>query len=166
MRRFISLLFCLSVVFLSHADAQNETGFDSETELPLSPEDIRIVDVDPESTLGAAPLPEWIAPIESDDPALAPFTGIWRGQWEGTLDTYFAIVEVKDNRVKVFHSWGSNVLLPDPGMRYVWGTIHGDVLLLPGDMASISLRDTKDGTLFGLYYSRAVHMPSRIVLTK
>lgn len=166
MVRFASLLFCLSVVFLGPVEAQTETSSDNETALPQSAEDIRIVDVDPESTLGPAPLPDWIAPMESDDPALAPFTGIWRGQWEGTLDTYFAIVEAKDNRVKVFHSWGSNVLLPDPGMRYVWGTIHGDVLLLPGDMASISLRDTKDGTLFGLYYSRAVHMPSRIVLTK
>lgn len=166
MKRRILPTIGLMVLLMNGAAAQTSTGADAEAELPQSADDIRVVDVDPTGTLQPAPLPEWVKPLSTDDPALSPFTGVWRGQWEGTLDTYFAIVEAEADRVKVFHSWGSNVLLSEPGMRYVWGRIHDDVLLLPGDLASISLRDSKDGTLFGLYYSRSVHMPSRIVLTR
>jgi len=129
-------------------------------------EDIPVVDVMPVNTLKNAELPEWLIPLSTDDQRLKPFTGIWRGQWEGTLDTYFVLTEEKDGRVKAFYSWGSNAITREPGMRYVWGAVLGDVILLPGNDTSVSLALREDGNLFGLFYSRRVHMPSRIIMSK
>ncbi|MEE4016116.1 hypothetical protein V1T76_28950 [Roseibium sp. FZY0029] len=131
-----------------------------------SQEDIPVIDVIPANTLKDAELPEWLIPLSTDDQHLKPFTGVWRGQWEGTLDSYFVLTEQKNGRVKAFYSWGSNAITREPGMRYVWGVILGDVILLPGNDTSVSLTMREDGNLFGLFYSRRVHMPSRIIMTR
>jgi len=128
--------------------------------------EIPSTDIDPTDTLIPAGLPHGIKPLMSDNAILRPFLGVWRGQWEGTLDTYFVITEAQGARVKVFNSWGGNAIIKTPGMRYVWGKIYDGVLLLPSEKASVSLKLQNNGTLFGLYYSQAVHMPSRIILTK
>lgn len=128
--------------------------------------EIPSTDIDPADTLIPARLPPGIKPLLSDNAILKPFLGVWRGQWEGTLDTYFVITEAQGARVKVFNSWGSNSIIKTPGMRYVWGKIYDGVLLLPSEKSSVSLKLQNNGTLFGLYYSQAVHMPSRIILTK
>ncbi|PKA40795.1 hypothetical protein N2599_17085 [Rhizobium sullae] len=129
-------------------------------------EEIPITDINPVETLLPAKVPAEIKPMTTEDPNIKPFIGVWRGQWEGTLDTYFIITEVQGTRVKVFNSWGGNSIIREPGMRYVWGKIYNGTLLLPSENASESLKLQEDGTLFGLYYSRSVHMPSRIILTR
>lgn len=128
--------------------------------------DIPVTDVDPLGTLSPASIAPGIVPLSSDDPFIKPFLGIWRGQWEGTLDSYFIVTEAKDDRVKVYNSWGTNALVKETGQRFVWGSIHDGVLLLPSEVASISLKVQDDHNLFGLYYSKMVHVPSRIILTR
>lgn len=156
-----SFLLCFYLGFAEAGQSTNAgiISVDSSTNIPTT-------DIDPKDTLQPAKLPDDIHPLRSEDQNLKPFLGVWRGQWEGTLDTYFVITEAKNDRVKVFNSWGGNAIIRDPGMRYIWGKVYDGVLLLPSEKASESLKLQADGTLFGLYYSTSVHMPSRIVLTK
>jgi len=168
MRKAI-LVFLLILPSLGPARAFEKTQNFDGSELPLltgGEPNIPVTDVDPLGTLSPASVAPGIIPLNSDDPFIKPFLGIWRGQWEGTLDTYFVVTEANGDRVKVYHSWGTNALVKETGQRFVWGSIHDGVLLLPSEVASISLKVQDDHNLFGLYYSKMVHVPSRIILTR
>jgi len=129
--------------------------------------DIEYVGGDPEfPVLGRAELPDWLAPLSTDDERLERFTGVWRGQWEGTLDTYLVLTEAEGQRVKVFYSWGVDSTTQEPGHCMIWGTILNDVLILPGTDSSISLTAMEGGTLFGVLYRSDVTNPSRVLFSK
>ncbi len=128
--------------------------------------DIPFVDINPQSTLKPALLPSEIRPLSKLTDATRPFSGLWHGQWEGTLDMYLALIDEDENSVIAFYSWGANAITPSPGMRYIRGVVYNDTLLLPGKGVSISFQPQPDGTLFGLFYSPRVQRPSRIILQR
>ena len=162
----LSNILVISVLVASAWPNDPAVHRDAALVLATEIDDIPVTDIDPTQTLLPATLPEGIQPLRSAEPEVEPFLGVWRGQWEGTLDAYFIITEAEGQRVKVFNSWGANAIVSDSGMRFIWGTIFDGILLLPGENVSESLRLQEDGTLFGLYYSQSVHMPSRIILTR
>lgn len=86
-------LFFAVLSFSVALSITNANSFMSQNEnvplLAAESLDIPTTDINPADTLTPARLPDEIKPLESDDPNLKPFLGVWRGQWEGTLDTYF-----------------------------------------------------------------------------
>ncbi|WP_372015065.1 hypothetical protein [Tistrella mobilis] len=157
---------CLVVAMAACTPSGDELRARQATTAGQSVDGIEMVDVDPVGTLSPASLPKDIHPLATAAADLEPFLGIWRGQWEGTLDTILTVTASNERGVTVFYAWGTNAITRSPGQRYIRGVVHNGVMLLPGHGMSISLKPQEDGSLFGLFYSPRVHMPSRIVLRR
>ncbi len=76
-------------------------------------------DADPMQSISPAPPPRMEFSDQSvftpNTEGFEPMIGVWRGRWSGTLDSFVAFHTFKDGSVSMYHSWGTNLLVPQSG---------------------------------------------------
>ncbi|MBB4303114.1 hypothetical protein GGD81_002157 [Rhodobium orientis] len=142
----IAIVSCVANVIPGNAKSINDPSAQFNVEHTNGGGEIPLVDVDPQSTLKPASLPGTIEPLSEPSETARPFSGLWHGQWEGTLDMYLTIVAEDEKGILAFYSWGANAITHSPGMRYIRGVVYIDTLLLPGKGVSMSFQPQPDGT--------------------
>lgn len=97
--------------------------------------------------------------------SLIGFSGIWRGQWEGTLDAYLVVLNGDSKRATAFYSWGTNLLVRKGGSMIIEGVNLTNSLVFPmEDGITFTFARDKHETLFGVLYSPNAPNPSRIFM--
>lgn len=122
---------------------------------------------DPLSLIKPASHPKNHIWASKTDGSVGPWFGLWRGQWEGTLDAYFVAVEQKGNRVKAFYSWGTNLNVIRPGQRFLSGVAMDEVLTFPmhaGNTLVFKLISGSDH-IEATHYTQNSDRPSRAIFT-
>lgn len=132
-------------------------------------------EVKPEMQEGASAL-DSLSPAELPDslqyaPKLgseyARYEGIWRGQWEGTLDAYLVITQISNEKVKAYYAWGTNLIVRNRGGKEVAGVIQNGTLIFPMQNGYSLVFSSEDGIhLSGISYSPRTIKPSRILMSR
>jgi hypothetical protein len=103
-------------------------------------------------------------PLPSD---IRNLRGIWRGQWEGTLDTMLIPFEKRGNRILACYTWGTNLKVSKGGGRVIEGVKTNSSYVFPmGKGATFSFVLEEGGTMAGAFYDRAQENVSRIVMKR
>jgi len=103
--------------------------------------------------------------MDADLPSeLEHYTGIWRGQWEGTLDAVFVVLSARGEFVESYYSHGTNLIVRESGAMILQGVILSGALVFPMQGGySMVFSPGEGGSITGLLY-RPREVPSRIVM--
>ncbi|WP_079212750.1 hypothetical protein [Brucella pituitosa] len=159
---------CLVSLFLFGASNSSFSATVSETcSIDTAPK----VDEEEIQTKGAlasihsAPAPTSITRAPLLDEPYRKYSGIWKGQWEGTLDAKLIPFEQSGERLRACYTWGTNLHSREGGGRILDGVITGDTIVFPmGDSATFTFAPQDDGTIYGVFYDKGLIKPSRIIM--
>jgi hypothetical protein len=130
---------------------------------------VTMVASDPWDTINKAPLPTEYQKMFPLDPSIASWSGLWRGRWEGTLDSYIRITGSRGEggKVTAFYSWGTNQVVKKAGFEVIGGLITDQTAIFSlGQHYTFVLTKTNNGELDGIFYTPLTGNPSRGIFSK
>lgn len=163
--------FALSfVLIISHPHAMADNGLKGRSCFTdqanfWSPDDIKTHG--PLSSLKPVKIPKNIKPPTNIIIDGVNYSGIWRGYWEGTLDSAIIPLSIDKNKMTACYVWGTNLLVRSGGAMIIEGLVSGKGIIFPVNKgSSINLINLKDGSFLGLYYDKILDKPYRSIFNR
>jgi hypothetical protein len=158
-------LFCLFLFGVSHSSFAATVTEACSIDTAPRVDEVEVQTKGALASIHPAPAPNNITKAPLLDEPYRKYSGIWKGQWEGTLDAVLIPYEQIGERLRACYTWGTNLHSREGGGKILDGVIAGDTIVFPmGDSATFTFAPQDDGTMYGVFYDKGLIKPSRVIM--